>query len=138
MRPDSYVEINNFYTMTVYNKGAEVIRMLRTLLGPDGFRKGTDLYFSRHDDQAVTTDDFVKAMEDATGADLKQFRLWYTQAGTPELRGDPCLRRKDQDLPAGDQADPFPRRRASRSRNPCTYRSPSASWEGTARNFPCS
>ena len=85
VRPDSYVEINNFYTMTVYNKGAEVIRMMRTLLGPEGFRKGTDLYFSRHDGQAVTTDDFVKAMEDANGADLTQFRLWYTQAGTPAL-----------------------------------------------------
>ncbi|MHB8846158.1 MAG: aminopeptidase N [Nitrospirota bacterium] len=86
VRPDSYVEINNFYTMTVYNKGAEVIRMMRTLLGPEGFRKGTDLYFSRHDGQAVTTDDFVKALEDATGVDLTQFRLWYTQAGTPELQ----------------------------------------------------
>jgi aminopeptidase N len=86
VRPESYVEINNFYTLTVYNKGAEVIRMMRTLLGPEGFRKGTDLYFSRHDGQAVTTDDFVKAMEDATGADLSQFKLWYSQAGTPELR----------------------------------------------------
>ncbi len=85
VRPESYVEINNFYTLTVYNKGAEVIRMMRTILGPDGFRKGTDLYFSRHDGQAVTTDDFVKAMEDATGADLRQFKLWYSQAGTPEL-----------------------------------------------------
>jgi len=96
VRPDSYVEINNFYTMTVYNKGAEVIRMMRTLLGPEGFRKGTDLYFSRHDGEAVTTDDFVKAMEDANGADLTQFRLWYTQAGTPELtvtrRYDPLAR----------------------------------------------
>jgi aminopeptidase N len=85
VRPESYVEINNFYTMTVYNKGAEVIRMMRTLLGPAGFRKGTDLYFTRHDHSAVTTDDFVKAMEDATGADLSQFKLWYSQAGTPEL-----------------------------------------------------
>ncbi len=85
VRPDSYVEINNFYTLTVYNKGAEVIRMLHTLLGPHGFRKGTDLYFSRHDHRAVTTEDFVKAMEEATGADLTQFRLWYTQAGTPGL-----------------------------------------------------
>ncbi len=85
VRPASYVEINNFYTLTVYNKGAEVIRMLRTLLGPEGFRKGTDLYFARHDGQAVTTDDFVRAMEDATGADLARFRLWYSQAGTPEL-----------------------------------------------------
>ncbi len=86
VRPESYVEINNFYTVTVYNKGAEVIRMMRTLLGPEGFRKGTDLYFSRHDGQAVTTDDFVKAMEDATGFDLGQFKLWYSQAGTPELQ----------------------------------------------------
>src|SRR5512144_3279047 len=85
VRPESYEEINNFYTLTVYNKGAEVIRMMRSLLGPAGFRKGTDLYFSRHDGQAVTTDDFVKAMEDANGADLSQFKLWYSQAGTPEL-----------------------------------------------------
>jgi len=85
VRPESYVEINNFYTLTVYNKGAEVIRMLRTILGPEGFRKGTDLYFARHDGQAVTTDDFVQAMEDATGTDLRQFKLWYSQAGTPEL-----------------------------------------------------
>jgi len=85
VRPESYVEINNFYTVTVYNKGAEVIRMMRTLLGPEGFRKGADLYFSRHDHSAVTTDDFVKAMEDATGVDLSQFKLWYSQAGTPEL-----------------------------------------------------
>jgi aminopeptidase N len=85
VRPDSYVEINNFYTLTVYNKGAEVIRMLHTLLGPARFRKGTDLYFERHDGQAVTTDDFVKALEDASGIDLAQFKRWYTQAGTPEL-----------------------------------------------------
>ncbi len=86
VRPESYVEINNFYTLTVYNKGAEVIRMLRTLLGPEGFRQGTDLYFQRHDGQAVTTDDFVRALEDASGVDLAQFKLWYSQAGTPELR----------------------------------------------------
>ncbi len=86
VRPESYVEINNFYTLTVYNKGAEVIRMMHTLLGPARFRKGTDLYFERHDGQAVTTDDFVKAMEDASGVDLTQFKRWYTQAGTPELQ----------------------------------------------------
>ena len=85
VRPGSYVEINNFYTMTVYNKGAEVIRMMKTLLGPTGYREGTDLYFSRHDGQAVTTDDFVKAMEDANSVDLSQFKRWYSQAGTPEL-----------------------------------------------------
>ncbi len=86
VRPDSYIEINNFYTVTVYEKGAEVVRMLHTLLGADGFRKGSDLYFERHDGQAVTCDDFVKAMEDANGVDLTQFRRWYHQAGTPVLK----------------------------------------------------
>ncbi len=85
VRPESFVEINNFYTLTVYNKGAEVIRMMHTLLGEKGFRQGMDLYFERHDGQAVTCEDFVAAMEDATGADLSQFSLWYSQAGTPEL-----------------------------------------------------
>lgn len=83
IRPDAYIEINNFYTLTVYEKGAEVVRMLHTLLGVDGFRRGSDLYFERHDGQAVTCDDFVKAMEDANGIDLTQFRRWYVQAGTP-------------------------------------------------------
>ncbi len=86
IRPDSYLEISNFYTATVYNKGAEVIRMLRTILGADAYRRGTDLYFERHDGQAVTCEDFVRAMEDASGADLSQFRLWYSQAGTPTVR----------------------------------------------------
>jgi aminopeptidase N len=86
VRPDSYIEINNFYTVTVYNKGAEVVRMLQTLLGRDGFRRGMDLYFQRHDGQAVTCDDFVAAMADANQADLAQFQHWYSQAGTPELR----------------------------------------------------
>ncbi len=85
IRPDHYVEIRNFYTVTVYNKGAEVVRMIRNLLGAEGFRKGTDLYFARHDGQAVTCDDFVKAMQDATHIDLTQFKRWYSQAGTPEL-----------------------------------------------------
>jgi aminopeptidase N len=85
VRPDHYIEISNFYTVTVYNKGAEVVRMLRNLLGADGFRKGTDLYFSRHDGQAVTCDDFVKAMEDANAVNLSQFKNWYSQASTPEL-----------------------------------------------------
>ncbi|RMH34754.1 MAG: aminopeptidase N [Gammaproteobacteria bacterium] len=83
IRPDEYVEMNNFYTVTVYNKGAEVIRMIHTLLGEDGFRKGMDLYFERHDGQAVTCEDFVRCMEDATQRDLTQFRRWYAQAGTP-------------------------------------------------------
>ena len=85
VRPDQYIEINNFYTVTVYNKGAEVVRMIHNLVGADGFRKGTDLYFARHDGQAVTTDDFVRAMEDANGIDLTQFKRWYDQAGTPEI-----------------------------------------------------
>ena len=83
VRPESYQEINNFYTATIYNKGAEVIRMQHTLLGKVGFRRGMDLYFERHDGQAVTIDDFVAAMEDANGVDFTQFKRWYCQAGTP-------------------------------------------------------
>ncbi|HEY0044734.1 MAG TPA: aminopeptidase N [Allosphingosinicella sp.] len=85
VRPDSYIEISNFYTSTIYNKGAELIRMLHTMLGAEAFRRGTDLYFNRHDGQAVTTEDFVRSMEDGTGADLSHFRLWYSQAGTPRV-----------------------------------------------------
>jgi aminopeptidase N len=85
VRPGSYIEINNFYTSTVYEKGAEVCRMLQTLLGRDGFRKGLELYFERHDGDAVTVEDFVEAMADVSGRDLSQFMLWYTQSGTPEL-----------------------------------------------------
>jgi aminopeptidase N len=86
VRPDSYMEISNFYTVTIYEKGAEVVRMIHTLLGPELFRKGSDLYFERFDGQAVTCEDFVKAMEDASGMDLGQFRLWYSQAGTPQVK----------------------------------------------------
>ena len=85
IQPDSYQEINNFYTVTVYNKGAEVIRMIHTLLGKEKFRQGMDLYFERHDGKAVTTEEFVSAMEDASQVDLQQFRRWYKQAGTPEV-----------------------------------------------------
>jgi aminopeptidase N len=85
VRPDSYMEINNFYTTTVYNKGGEVIRMMHTLLGAEKFRQGMDLYFQRHDGQAVTVEDFVRAMEDGGQRDLGQFRRWYEQAGTPQL-----------------------------------------------------
>lgn len=85
VRPDSFIEISNFYTLTVYEKGSEVVGMLHTLLGAQGFRKGSDLYFERHDGQAVTCDDFIKAMEDANGVDLTQFKRWYSQAGTPRL-----------------------------------------------------
>ncbi|MGR9128266.1 aminopeptidase N [Rhizobium leguminosarum] len=83
VRPTKYREINNFYTTTVYEKGSEVTRMIATLLGKDGFKKGMDLYFDRHDGQAVTIEDFVKCFEDASGRDLSQFSLWYHQAGTP-------------------------------------------------------
>jgi aminopeptidase N len=86
VRPDSFIEISNFYTTTIYNKGAEVIRMLHTMLGPEKFRAGTDLYFERHDGQAATCDDFVKALEDGSGVDLSAFKIWYSQAGTPKVR----------------------------------------------------
>jgi aminopeptidase N len=85
VRPESYIEINNFYTSTVYEKGAEVVRMIATVLGLDAFRKGMDLYFDRHDGEAATVDEFVACFADASGVDLSQFKLWYAQAGTPEL-----------------------------------------------------
>ncbi len=85
IQPASYLEINNFYTVTVYNKGAEVIRMIHTLTGVDGFRKGMDLYFERNDGKAVTTEEFLKAMEEANDIDLNQLRNWYVQAGTPVI-----------------------------------------------------
>src|SRR5579883_2779671 len=85
VRPQSYLRIDNFYTATVYNKGAEVIRMIQTLIGREGFRRGMELYIGRHDNHAATIEDFVAAMQDASGVDLSQFMLWYSQAGTPEL-----------------------------------------------------
>ncbi len=85
VRPRRYREINNFYTATVYEKGSEVVRMIRTILGPDAFRAGMDLYFERHDGEAATIEDFIKVFEDASGRDLSQFALWYNQAGTPNL-----------------------------------------------------
>ena len=97
IRPDAYQAIDNFYTVTVYEKGAEVIRMLQTLVGRDGFAKGMALYFERHDGQAVTCEDFVRAIADANGRDLEQFRRWYAQAGTPRVRAeggwDPATKR---------------------------------------------
>jgi aminopeptidase N len=90
VRPEEYQEINNFYTATVYEKGAELIRMQQTLLGTDAFRRGMDLYFARHDGEAVTCDEFVQAMQDASGADLTQFRRWYAQSGTPIVRASGC------------------------------------------------
>ncbi|AZI35936.1 aminopeptidase N [Caenibius tardaugens NBRC 16725] len=106
IRPDSYREISNFYTATVYNKGAEVIRMMRTMAGPENFRKGSDLYFDRHDGEAATCEDFVTAMEDGTGLDLSRFRLWYSQAGTPRVEarlehdGDAAILHLSQTVPA--------------------------------------
>lgn len=106
IRPDAYQEISNFYTATVYNKGAEVIRMMRTLVGPERFRKGTDLYFDRHDGEAATCEDFVKAIEQGAEIDLAQFRLWYSQAGTPKVtarlvhEGDTARLTLSQDVPA--------------------------------------
>ena len=85
VRPESYIEINNFYTATVYEKGAEVVRMLQSLLGRETFRKGMDLYFARHDGRAATVEDFLECFEEVSGRDLAQFRLWYSQSGTPEL-----------------------------------------------------
>ena len=123
VRPDSYIEINNFYTSTVYEKGAEVVRMIQTLIGRQAFRRGMDLYFARHDGQAVTCDDFVAAMADASGIDLSQFKRWYDHAGTPRLQAsgvyDPATRRYVLSLsqsrptaaqpgsPSADSSSPF-------------------------------
>jgi aminopeptidase N len=85
VQPQSYIAIDNFYTATIYNKGAEVIRMMATIIGRENFRRGMDLYFERHDNQAVTIDDFAQAMQDASGVDLTRFKRWYHQAGTPEV-----------------------------------------------------
>jgi len=102
VRPETYIEINNFYTPTVYEKGAEVVRMLQTLLGRELFRSGMDLYFDRHDGEAATVEEFVRCFEDASGTDLTQFRLWYAQAGTPELvcalRYDKAKKRAELDV----------------------------------------
>jgi aminopeptidase N len=98
VRPDEYLEINNFYSATVYEKGAEVIRMQHTLLGPERFRRGIDIYFQRHDGCAVTCDDFIQAMQDASSVELGQFRLWYSQAGTPGLDRDRPIRCNNFDL----------------------------------------
>lgn len=110
VRPESYIEINNFYTATVYEKGAELVRMQASLLGPELFRKATDLYFERHDGEAVTTEDFVCCMEEASGRDLSQFRRWYAQAGTPELTvsGTYDVAARTFDLEVRQQTPPTP------------------------------
>jgi len=117
IRPDQYVEINNFYTATVYQKGATIIRMYHTLLGESGFQKGMKLYFDRHDGQAVSCDDFLSAMEDANGADLKRFARWYSQSGTPQVSvtdhydpvtGTYTLKLEQSTPPTSDQAEKQP------------------------------
>ncbi len=110
VRPQSYMEIGNFYTVTVYEKGAEVVRMIHTLLGAQGFRKGMDLYFQRHDGQAVTCDEFAQAMQDAGGVDLSQFRRWYDQAGTPRLdvKGEYDATKKTFSLTVKQSCPPTP------------------------------
>jgi len=115
IRPDSFREISNFYTATIYNKGAEVIRMMRAMAGKQRFRAGTDLYFDRHDGEAATCEDFIKAIEDGAGLDLEQFRLWYSQAGTPrisvsqEVTADGLLLTLKQSVPATpDQPEKLP------------------------------
>ena len=117
IQPASYLEINNFYTVTVYNKGAEVIRMIHTMVGKQGFRSGLDLYFDRHDGQAATTENFLRAMEGANGIDLTQFRNWYKQAGTPIISvaesydAEQCKYRLELSQatpPTPDQADKEP------------------------------
>jgi aminopeptidase N len=119
VRPDSYIEIGNFYTATVYNKGAELIRMFHTVLGAEKFRKGTDLYFDRHDGEAATCDNFVAALEDGSGVDLTPFKIWYSQAGTPKvfarLEHDPAdqtatlhLRQQEDPTPGQPTKQPMP------------------------------
>ena len=117
VQPQSYLRIDNFYTATVYNKGAELIRMMHTLLGRDGFRRGMDLYIQRHDNSAATIPDFVAAMQDASGVDLGEFARWYHQAGTPEItvedRYDPATQKLRADRLAEDAADARPAREAA-------------------------
>lgn len=108
VRPASYEEMNNFYTMTVYEKGAEVVRMYHTLLGEEGFQKGMKLYFQRHDGQAVTCDDFRAAMADTNGINLDQFALWYSQAGTPVLEAEGRLKNNSFELTIKQTVPPTP------------------------------
>ena len=112
VRPESYVEINNFYTPTVYEKGAEVVRMIETILGPQKFREGMDLYFERHDGQAVTIEDFITCFADVSGQDFTQFHRWYSQAGTPELVCDLSYdrRKKSAELTVHQVLKPSPGR----------------------------
>ena len=105
VRPELYHEINNFYTATVYEKGAEVVRMIKTLLGPETFRKGMDLYFERHDGEAATIEQFVQCFADASGKDFTQFMRWYSQAGTPEVTANGQYDAAAEELSARSRAD---------------------------------
>jgi aminopeptidase N len=122
VRPRRYREINNFYTATVYEKGAEVVRMIRTILGADGFRRGMDLYFERHDGDAATIEDFLKCFEDATGRDLNQFAIWYQQAGTPNVSVSTSFDRADGRHSRSTLSNRFRRRRAKCAKSSCTSR----------------
>ena len=116
VRPEEYVEINNFYTATVYEKGAEVIRMLRTLVGADGYRRALDLYFERHDGEACTIEDFRRCFEDATGRDLSQFALWWHQAGTPRVRVEERLEAGRLTVRLSQRTEPTPGQAEKRPR----------------------
>ena len=108
VRPEEYIEINNFYTATVYEKGAEVIGMLHTLIGPEAYRKGTDLYFERHDGQACTIEQWIKVFEDTTGRDLSHFAQWYSQAGTPHIKTSEKYADGTYSLTVSQQTNPTP------------------------------
>ena len=117
VRPELYHEINNFYTSTVYEKGAEVVRMIRTLLGPDAFRKGMDLYFTRHDGQAATVEQFVQCFADVSRRDMTQFMRWYSQAGTPDIKVAPHYDAARARPTGSTSRRRCRRRRASRARS---------------------
>ena len=122
VRPDSYMEINNFYTATVYSKGAELVRMQHTILGAERFRRGMDLYFARFDGQAVTVDDFVQTMAEAGEIDLDQFALWYWQAGTPRLNAAGSYNPAEKNLHPDGQPESARQPPASRTRSRCISR----------------
>ena len=123
VRPDSYIEINNFYTSTVYEKGAEVVRMIATLLGRDGFRKGMDLYFERHDGEAATVEEFVTCFEDASGADLYPVPAVVLASGHAGAGAPTCATTRTRRPPTSRSSRSCRRRRASRTRSRCTSRS---------------
>ena len=129
VRPSSYIEINNFYTPTVYEKGAEICRMMQTLIGETAFRKAMDLYFERHDGEAATVEDFVRCMADASGRDLAQFFRWYEQAGTPHGDGERhVMMRRRKSLHLTLAASHASRHRARQTNCRCTFPWPRPCW----------